>query len=245
MSKIIVITGASSGIGQETATLLAKSGVKIVLGARREDKLQEVVELVRNNGGQAVYTVTDVRDRNQVQALAQLALDTYGGIDVWINNAGVMPQAPFIKGTIDEWDAAIDINIKGVLYGIAAALPIMVKQKKGHMINIASVEGHHSHAGGGVYSATKYAVRAMSASLREEMAQMEGQLRCTVISPGAINTELLNSVTDQQIKAIYEDFYASHGISPERVASTIKQAIDLPDDTAWNEVVMRPTKQVL
>ena len=148
MSNIIVITGASSGIGQETASILAKDGAKIVLGARREDKLKEVVDLVKKNGGQAIYAVTDVRDKNQVQALAQLALDTYGGIDVWINNAGVMPQAPFIKGTIDEWDAAIDINIKGVLYGITAALPILMKQKKGHIINIASVEGHHSHAGG-------------------------------------------------------------------------------------------------
>lgn len=245
MSKVIVITGASSGIGQETAVLLAKDGAKLVLGARREDKLQDVAKLVTDNGGQAVYAVTDVRDNNQVQALAQLALETFGRIDVWINNAGIMPQAPFMAGTVSEWDAAIDINIKGVIYGINAALPIMTKQKDGQIITIASVEGHHAHAGGGVYSGTKYAVRAIAESLREEMAQMEGNLRSTIISPGAINTELLNSVADDKIKALYEDFYQSHGIPADRVALTIKQAIDLPADTAWNEVVMRPIKQVL
>lgn len=180
-----------------------------------------------------------------VEALAKLALATYGRIDVWISNAGVMPQAPFMSQTVKEWESAIDTNIKGVLYGISLALPQMKKQKSGQIITVASVEGHHVHVGGGVYLGTKYAVRAMAESLREEMTQMEGNLRSIIISPGAINTELLTSVADESIKERYEDFYASHGIPTDRVALTIKQAIDLPEDTAWNEVVMRPIKQVL
>ncbi|MBM7642459.1 SDR family oxidoreductase [Streptococcus loxodontisalivarius] len=245
MSKVIVITGASSGIGEASAALLAADGHKLVLGARRQDKLQAVAARVEEAGGQVAYAVTDVRQNAEVAALAQLTLDRFGRIDVWINNAGIMPQAPFMAGTVDEWDSAIDINIKGVIYGINAALPQMVAQKSGQIINVASVEGHHSHVGGGVYSGTKYAVRAISDSLREEMAQLEGHLRCTVISPGAVTTELLESVADDGIKERYEDFYATHGIPADRVATTIKQAIDLPEDTAWNEVVMRPIKQVL
>ncbi|MGT2799866.1 SDR family oxidoreductase [Streptococcus marmotae] len=245
MTKVIVITGASSGIGEATATLLAKSDAKLVLGARREDQLKAIVQAIQEQGGEAVYAATDVTKQEQVEALKELALSTFGRVDVWINNAGVMPQAPFMAATVQEWEQAIDINVKGVLYGITASLPVMARQKAGQIINIASVEGHHSHVGGGVYSATKYAVRAISDSLREEMAQMEGNLRCTVISPGAIQTELVGTVADENIKSAYEDFYRSHGISAERVALTIQQAIDLPEDTAWNEVVMRPIKQVL
>lgn len=243
--KVVVITGASSGIGEATAKILAKSGMKIVLGARRENKLQALAKEVESLGGEAAYAVTDVTDVNQVEALAKLAKDKFGRLDVWLNSAGIMPQAPLKHKDIADWDATIDINVKGTLYGIGAALPYMEAQESGHIINIASIAGLFAHAGGAVYHASKWAVRAISESLREEMAQDGGKVRVTVVSPGAINTELLGSVSDDGTKANLEDFYKQYGISADRVALTIKQAIDLPADADWNEVVIRPTNQVM
>lgn len=243
MSKVIVITGASSGIGKETALIMAKDGAKLVLGARRENLLQEIVKEVEALGGEAVYAVTDVTKADQVEALAKLAVDKFDRIDVWVNNAGIMPQSLLKQKKIEDWDAMIDINIKGTLYGIGAALPYMEEQKAGQFINISSVAGHMAHAGSAVYSATKWAVRAISESLREEVAQDGSNIRVTIISPGAINTELLSSVTDKEFQSNFEDFYKAYGISADRVALTIKQAIDLPEDATWNEVIIRPTKQ--
>ncbi|WP_035052931.1 SDR family oxidoreductase [Carnobacterium pleistocenium] len=243
MSKVIVITGASSGIGKETALIMAKDGAKLVLGARRENLLQEIVKEVEALGGEAVYAVTDVTKADQVEALAKLAVDKFDRIDVWVNNAGIMPQSLLKQKKIEDWDAMIDINIKGTLYGIGAALPYMEEQKAGQFINISSVAGHMAHAGSAVYSATKWAVRAISESLREEAAQDGSNIRVTIISPGAINTELLSSVTDKEFQSNFEDFYKAYGISANRVALTIKQAIDLPEDATWNEVIIRPTKQ--
>jgi NADP-dependent 3-hydroxy acid dehydrogenase YdfG len=243
--KVVVITGASSGIGEATAKLLAKDGVKLVLGARRETLLQNLVKEVEELGGEAVYAVVDVTKVEQVEDLAKLAIDKFGKIDVWLNNAGIMPQSLLKQKKIEDWDAMIDINIKGTLYGIGAALPFMEAQKSGHIINISSIAGHIAHAGSSVYSATKWAVRAISESLREEMAQDETNVRVTIVSPGAINTELLESVTDKRMQDNFKDFYKNFGISADRVALTIKQAIDLPEDAAWNEVIIRPTKQLM
>jgi NADP-dependent 3-hydroxy acid dehydrogenase YdfG len=241
--KVIVITGASSGIGKATAERLAKEGAQLVLGARRENLLQDLVANVKRLGGEAVYAVTDVTKVDQVEALATLAMQTFGKIDVWVNNAGIMPQAMLIQKDIQDWDATIDINVKGTLYGIGAALPYMTQEKTGQIINISSVAGHFAHAGGAVYSASKWAVRAISEALREEVAG--DNIRVTVVSPGAINTELLESVTDKTFQDNFEDFYAQYGISAERVALTIQQAIDLPEDAAWNEIVIRPTNQIV
>jgi NADP-dependent 3-hydroxy acid dehydrogenase YdfG len=241
--KVIVITGASSGIGKATAERLAKDGAQLVLGARRENLLQDLVTNVKRLGGEAVYAVTDVTKVDQVEALATLAMQTFGKIDVWLNNAGIMPQAMLIQKDIQDWDATIDINVKGTLYGIGAALPYMTQAKTGQIINISSVAGHFAHAGGAVYSASKWAVRAISEALREEVAG--DNIRVTVVSPGAINTELLESVTDKTFQDNFEDFYAQYGISAERVALTIQQAIDLPEDAAWNEIVIRPTNQIV
>jgi len=245
MSKVIVITGASSGIGKETALIMAKDGARLVLGARRENLLQEIVKEVEALGGEAVYAVTDVTKADQVEALAKLAVDKFSRIDVWVNNAGIMPQSLLKQKKIEDWDAMIDINIKGTLYGIGAALPYMEEQKAGQFINISSVAGHTARTGSAVYSATKWAVRAISESLREEVAQDGSNIRVTVISPGAINTELLSSVTDKEFQSNFEDFYKAYGISADRVALTIKQAIDLPEDATWNEVIIRPTKQAM
>ncbi|WP_288227951.1 SDR family oxidoreductase [uncultured Enterococcus sp.] len=242
--KVIVITGASSGIGEASAKLLAAHGNRVVLGARRESKLREIVEDIRNNAGKAIYQETDVTENRQVEALVQLAVDTFGRVDVLINSAGIMPHSPLKDKRIKDWDQMIDSNIKGTLYGIGAVLPYMNAQKSGQIINISSVAGHYAHAGGAVYSATKWAVRAISESLREEVAQDGSNIRVTIVSPGAINTDLLSSVTDPTLKKNYETFYDHFGISVDRVATTIQQAVDLPDDAAWNEIIIRPTKQV-
>lgn len=242
-SKVIVITGATSGIGEASAKLLAKDGHKLVLGARRENKLQEVSKAVEENGGQAIYGITDITKDEDVEALAKLAVEKFGRIDVWLNNAGIMPQSLLSQKKILDWDNTIDINIKGVLYGIGAALPYMEAQKSGQFINISSVAGHVAGPGSAVYSASKYAVRAISESLRQEMAQDKSNVRVTVVSPGAISTNLLNSVTDNKVKAGMEQFYDAFAIPVDRVALTIKQAIDIPEDAAWNEVIIRPTAQ--
>lgn len=244
-SKVVVITGASSGMGEATAKLLAKDGDKLVLGARRESRLQAIAQDVEKLGGEAAYAVTDVTNDEEVEALAQLAIDRFGRIDVWINSAGIMPQSFFAQKKIKDWDNMIDINIKGTLYGIGAALPSMMEQKSGQIINISSVAGHVAGPMSGVYSGTKYAVRAISESLRQEMAQAKTNVRVTLISPGAVDTGLLNSVTDEKVKAGMEEFYNSFSIPVDRVARTIKQSMDLPADSAWNEVIIRPTSQQL
>jgi len=243
-SKVIVITGASSGIGEATAKLVAKDGAKVILGARRENKLKKIADGIEKLGGEAAYQATDVTDDNQVEALAKLAIDKFGRIDVWLNNAGIMPQSILSEKKINDWNNMIDINIKGTLYGIGAAIPYMDKQKAGHIINVSSVAGHTAHSGSAVYSATKYAVCAISESLRQEMVEAKNNVRVTVISPGAINTDLLSSVTDPEVKAGMEKFYESFGISVDREALTIKEAIDMPADAAWNEVIIRPTNQM-
>lgn len=243
-SKVIVITGASSGIGEATALELAKDGMNLVLGARRTERLEELAQKIKEIGGKAIYANTDVTNVDDVENLAKLAIKEFGRIDVWINNAGIMPHSLLISKKINDWNNMIDVNIKGTLYGIGAALPYMHEQKFGHIINISSVAGHYAHAGGAVYSATKWAVRAISESLREEEAQAGTNVRVTIISPGAIDTELVNSLTDEAIKANVQNFYDNFSIPVERVAKVIKQAIDMPEDTSLNEIIIRPTKQV-
>lgn len=241
--KVIVITGASSGIGEAAAKLLARKGNKLVLGARREKRLQDIVHDIESAGGSAIYQVTDVTDLNQVQDLARTAIDKYGRIDVWINNAGLMPRSEFIKGRVQEWDQMIDVNLKGTLYGIDVALPQMREQNSGQIINISSVAGHAVSIGSGVYSATKFGVRAISEALRQEEAAAKSNIRVTVISPGAIKTELTDHVKDPETKENLDKFYAAYAIDANRVAETIAFAIDAPEDTTMNEIIIRPTSQ--
>ncbi|WP_311407356.1 SDR family oxidoreductase [Liquorilactobacillus uvarum] len=243
MAKVIVITGASSGIGEATAKLLASKGNKVVLGARREERLQKIVKNIEQSGGQATYLATDVSELEQVKALAQKAINTYGRLDVWMNNAGLMPHSEFIKGRVEDWNRMIDINLRGVLYGINAALPQMRKQQSGQFINIASVAAHAVHSGGGVYSATKAGVWMISEALRQEEVAAKSHVRVTVVSPGAVSTELVDHVTDPDTKKAMENFYASVSMPSERVAQAISLAVDLPEDSDINEIVMRPTNQ--
>lgn len=244
-SKVIVITGASSGIGEAIAKNQAKLGDRVVLGARREENLKKIKAEIEIAGGQAVYLKTDVTKVDEVKALAQKALDSYGTIDVWINNAGLMPQAPLSEQKINEWDRMIDVNIKGTLYGIAAAQPTFHKNAVGHFINLSSVAGLVSHANGVVYSATKWAVRAINEGLREEEAQAGKNVRVTALYPGAISSELTHTITDPEVRKNIDDFYANYSVPAARIAEVVEDVLKLPADTALNDIVIRPTAQVL
>ncbi|MFC3093883.1 SDR family oxidoreductase [Alteromonas sediminis] len=239
--KVVVITGGSSGLGEETAKHLASLGAKVVIGARREDKLSKIVEAIKAEGGDASFLTTDVTKKDDVSALVQHAVDTFGKIDVMVNNAGLMAIAPMSALRTDEWDRMIDINIKGVLYGVAAALPLFEEQKSGHFINISSVAGIKVFSPGGtVYSGTKYAVRAISEGLRHEVG---GNIRTTSIEPGAVESELKHGSSDKDSAAFVNDFYENYAIPADSVARAIAYAIEQPDDVDINEIVLRPTSQ--
>ncbi len=241
--KIVVVTGASSGLGEATARLLSAQGATVVLGARRSDRLQALAKDLQARGGKALALETDVARREQVKALADSAVQTYGRIDVMINNAGVMPQAPLEQLKVDEWDRMIDVNLKGVTYGIAAALPHMQRQKAGHFINVSSVAGHRVGPGFAVYAATKFAVRALSEGLRQEVKPYN--IRTTVISPGAVATELPNGVSDPAAAERLRGFYAQVAVPAESFARAVAFAMTQPPEVDINEILYRPTKQEL
>jgi len=239
--KVVVITGASSGLGEAAARYLAARGAPVVLGARRIDRLEALAAEITRDGGRAIALATDVTSRSEVQRLVDAAITTYGRIDVMINNAGLMPQSTLGRLKTSEWDRMIDVNIKGVLYGIAAALPYMERQKSGHFINVSSVAGHKVRAGGAVYAATKHAVRVISEGLRQEVKPFG--IRTTVISPGAVDTELPLTITDPDIAERTNKFYAEQAISADSFARAVIFAISQPDDMDVNEILYRPTKQ--
>lgn len=241
--KIIVITGASSGLGEAAARHLSAQGAVVVLGARRLDRIEALAAELRAAGGKALAQATDVVDRHQVQALVDSAVREFGRVDVLINNAGLMPQSMLDKLRIDDWDRMIDVNIKGVLYGIAAVLPQMQAQKSGHIINVSSVAGHRVGPGGAVYSATKHAVRVISEGLRQEVKPYN--IRTTIISPGAVATELPGSVTEPGAAEGIRDFYDRFAISADSFARVAAFAISQPDDVDINEILFRPTAQAL
>lgn len=238
-NKVVIITGASSGIGEATAKLLAKQGAQLVLAARREDRLKTLQQDIEQLGGKAVYQVTDVTDVSQVDALAKLAQDTFGSVDVLVNNAGLMPLSKLNKNKQDEWNTMVDVNIKGVLYGIGAVLPYMRKQQRGHIINISSVAGHDVMPSSAVYSGTKFAVRAITEGLRKEES-VENNIRATIISPGAVDTELKDHITDEEIKQGIGNLKA---MDADAIARAIAYAVNEPDDVAVNEILIRPTAQ--
>jgi NADP-dependent 3-hydroxy acid dehydrogenase YdfG len=239
--KVVVITGASSGLGEATARLLSAEGASVVLGARRVDRLQALAKELIGKSGKALAKATDVTDCDEVKTLVDTAVQTFGRIDVMINNAGLMPQALLERLKIDEWNRMIDVNLKGVLYGIAAALPHMKRQKSGHFINVSSVAGHRVGPGFAVYAATKHAVRALSEGLRQEVKPYN--IRTTVISPGAVATELPNSVTDPDAAARIRKFYAEVAIPAESFARAVAFAMSQPEEVDVNEILFRPTRQ--
>lgn len=240
-NKVVIITGASSGLGEATARHLAARGAKLVLAARRTERLQALVQQIEAAGGEALAVATDVVDMAQVQALADHAKARFGRIDVLVNNAGIMPLAPLSKLKVDEWSRMIDVNVKGVLHGIAAVLPTMEAQKSGHIINIASVAGLKIFSPiGAVYSATKFAVRALSEGLRAEAP--EG-VRTTIVSPGAVESELKLGSSDADTAAGVKAFYEANQIPADSVARAIAYAIEQPATVDVNEIVLRPTVQ--
>ncbi len=235
-NKIILITGASSGIGEATARALATSGAAVVLGARRTDRLKELAKDITAAGGRAIYRSLDVTSRDSVQSFADAAVQEFGRIDVIINNAGIMPLSPMASLKVDEWDRMIDVNIKGVLHGIAAVLPVMNRQGSGQIINISSIGGLAVSPTAAVYCATKYAVRAISDGLRQE----NDKLRVTCIYPGVVESELANTITDP-VAAQAMESYRQIALKPEAIAAAILHVIGQPDGVDTSDIVVRPT----
>ncbi|MDE1150097.1 MAG: SDR family oxidoreductase [Azospirillaceae bacterium] len=237
--KVVLITGGSTGIGAETAQLLAQRGAKVAIAARRKDKLDGVVADITASGGSARAYVLDVTDKAQVQAVVAAVVADFGRLDVLINNAGLMPIRPMAEVNTDEWDQMIDVNLKGTLYGIAAVLPRFLAQDGGHIINLSSVAGIKVFAPGGtVYSGTKFAVRAISEGLRQEVGE---KVRVTSIEPGAVESDLKHSTTGTAQETVLQ-FY-KQAIPAASVARAIAFAIEQPDDVDVNEIVIRPTRQ--
>lgn len=239
--QVVVITGASSGIGEAIARELGGQGAQVVLAARRINRLTQIAQDLQKAGAHVTTFPADVTQYEAVQALAKHAIDTYGRVDVWINNAGLMPLSYLNKRKVEEWDQMIDVNLKGVLYGIAAVLPFMEQQQSGHIINVSSVAGHRVGLGGAVYSATKFGVRALTEGLRMEVSPTTG-IRTTIISPGLVETELLNTITDEDALSSLKARAAS-ALNAGDIARAVRFAIEQPAHVSINEILVRPTSQ--
>ncbi|HXW64059.1 MAG TPA: SDR family oxidoreductase [Burkholderiaceae bacterium] len=239
--KIVVITGASSGNGEATARYLSARGASIVVGARRIERLQSLANELSRGGGKALAVATDVTQFEQVKRLVDAAVQAYGRIDVMLNNAGLMPHSLLEHLKIDDWNRMIDVNFKGVLYGIGAALPYMKKQKRGHIINVSSVAGHKVRPTSAVYAATKSAVLMLSEGLRQEVKPYN--IRTTVISPGALATELPDSITEPEIAANIRKYVQDIALPAESFARAVAFAMSQPDEMDVNEILFRPTRQ--
>jgi NADP-dependent 3-hydroxy acid dehydrogenase YdfG len=241
--QVVIITGASSGIGEATAKKLAGDGAKVVLAARRKDRLEALKSDIEKAGGTALAVEADVTKRGDIKNLVQKTNETFGSCDVLVNNAGIMPLSYMKNMHVEEWLKMVDVNVNGVLHCLAETLPDMVERKKGHIVNISSVAGREVMPGGAVYSGTKFAVRAISDGLRQELAPSHN-IRVTCIEPGAVDTELTNTITD---KELVEDFKDAMGdldfLNSDAIAQAIHYAVSQPDDVHVNELQMRPTSQ--
>jgi NADP-dependent 3-hydroxy acid dehydrogenase YdfG len=239
--KVVAITGASSGIGEATALLLAERGAQVVLGARGLDRLKALADRITQSGGEVAYRVTDVRQRTDLSALVDLACEKFGKLDVIFNNAGVMPVSPLRDLRVEDWDEMVDVNIKGVLYGIAAALPVFREQGFGHFINTASTAAHKTVPNQSVYSGTKYAIRAISDGLRQEVA--EEKLRVTIISPGFTRTNFADHLTNADVKAQLAATRDKFAMAPDTIARAVVFSIEQPADVDVAEIIVRSTAQ--
>lgn len=239
--KVIIIMGASSGIGEATARVLAEKGAKLVLAARREDHLKKIKESLPD--AHIVYRKADVSNYDDVQQVVDYAISEYGKLDVLFNNAGIMPTAPLVEAKRDEWKEMLDINIMGVLNGIAAALPYMVNQKSGHIISTDSVAGHVVYPDSAVYCGTKFAVRAIMEGLRQE--QRDNNIKSTIISPGAVQTELYKTIRDPKAAEELHKAQQEWGLSAEDIAQAVAYVIDTPERVSVSDMIIRPTKQAV
>jgi len=240
--KVAIITGASSGIGYATALTLSKAGAKVVIGARRTDKLDKLQEIIKQNGGQVLSQKLDVTQKSECDSIAKAAIDKWGTLDILVNNAGLMPLSFFKNLKIDEWDKMIDVNIKGVLYCTAAVIPHMLEKKSGHIVNISSVAGRIVFPSGSVYCATKHAVTAISEGLRQEFSSRY-KIRVTCIEPGVVATELTNTITDESLQSFVENAKKMDSLKAEDIANAILFALEAPSYMNVNEILVRPTGQ--
>ena len=241
--KVVIITGASSGIGEATAKLLASKGAKVVLGARREDKLAQIVDEIKKAGGQAVYQELDVTEQSGNDAIVNLAKETFGRVDAIFLNAGLMPNSPLSALQTDDWHQMVDVNIKGVLNGVAAVLPTFIEQKSGHVIANSSVAGLKAYPGGAVYGGTKWFVRDFMEVLRMESATEGTNIRTATVYPAAIGTELLGTISHKDTADQMGGLYDTYEIPPDRIASVVAMAIDQPEDTTISEFTVGPANQ--
>jgi NADP-dependent 3-hydroxy acid dehydrogenase YdfG len=241
--KVVIITGASSGIGEATAKLLASKGAKVVLGARRKEKLKQIADAIEEAGGQAVFRELDVTKASDNEAIVELARQRYGRVDAIFLNAGIMPTAPVSALKVDEWQQTVDINIKGVLNGVAAVFPAFLQQKSGHILATSSVAGIKAYPGSAIYGGTKWFVRDFMEVLRMESAMEGTNIRTATLYPAAINTELLGGISHQASAEAMQKLYQRFGISPDRIASVVAFALDLPEDTTVNEFTVGPANQ--
>jgi NADP-dependent 3-hydroxy acid dehydrogenase YdfG len=238
--KVVAITGASSGIGEATAIMLAVKGAKVVLGARRKDRLEALVTRIKAAGGEAVYAVTDIKKRSDLVQLVNLACQSYGRLDVMVNNAGIARLSRIDDLQVNDWEEMINANINGTLYGIAAALPVFKQHGSGHIINIISTSGIKIVPFQGVYAGTKNAVRTITEALRQESS---GKYRVTGISPGFVNTELTDYIKDEQTRLAIKEKAAQIAITPDAIAGAVAYAISQPDNVDVGDIVIRPAVQ--
>ncbi|MHC4964318.1 MAG: SDR family oxidoreductase [Planctomycetota bacterium] len=248
--KVALVTGASAGIGEATALALARLKARVVLAARRSDRLQALARQIEAEKGRALAVPCDVTDRAQVQRLAGTTLETFGRIDVLINNAGVMPLSPMAKCRIEDWDSTIDVNLKGALYVIGAVLPTMLEQKTGHIVNVGSVAGRKAISTAAVYCGSKFALHAISDALRMELAERAAKdgnaIRVTVVAPGIVTTELRDSIIDQETRQALQPYYDAikKELSSADIATAIVGALEAPPHVGVNEIVIRPASQI-
>ncbi|GAA5033662.1 oxidoreductase [Marivirga lumbricoides] len=241
-NKVAVVTGASSGIGEATALMLAKAGAKVTIAARREEKLNALKEKIEKDGGSALVVPTDVTDKDAVEKMIRETKEKFGSVDILINNAGIMPLSFMKNLKTDEWEKMVDVNIKGVLNTIGGTLPIMQEQKSGHIINISSVAGRRVMPGSAVYSATKFAVRALSEGMRMELSP-SSNIKVTSIEPGAVETELPNTITDDEVMENFKKLKEMNMLQSEDIAKSIVYAIEQADRVNVNEIMVMPTEQ--
>ncbi len=240
--KVAIITGASGGIGRATALALSKAGAKVAIGARRTDKLEELENEIKQNGGEVISQKLDVTKKSECDSFADAVLQKWGSIDILVNNAGLMPLS-FVKNLkVDEWDQMIDVNIRGVLYCTAAVISHMREKKSGHIVNISSVAGRIVFPAGSVYCATKHAVAAFSEGLRQELS-VRSNIRVTCIEPGVVATELTNTITDESLQGFVENAKKMKALQAEDIANAILYAVESPNHVNVNEILIRPTTQ--
>jgi NADP-dependent 3-hydroxy acid dehydrogenase YdfG len=241
-NKVAIITGASSGIGYATALTLSKAGIRVAVGARRTERLQELEKQIIKNNGEILVQKTDVTRKSDCDSLVNTIVEKWGKVDILINNAGLMPLSYFKNGKVEEWEQMIDVNIKGVLYCTSAVVPYMLEKKSGHIINISSVAGRIVFAGGSVYCATKHAIAALSEGLRKELSPTYN-IRVTCIEPGAVETELLESITDESMTGFIQATKDMETLRSDDIANAILYAVQAPGHVNVNEILIRPTAQ--